>query len=175
MGSWFFNSWRCCHLDFFFLNRKWLFVQFSGGPYSKLRPAGLRGKACHCSDCVNLYEMSLSGVLRRALRSTTCGSPATVPGLMLFYCWILEKSRKNVRSTVLTVCALGCCLAWIMTCVYSAGQNICLSRSFLSIAACTLSISIQVWPVSRCFCITVMPVCTENWRRQFETNTFLFW
>ena len=83
----------------------------------RLRPAGLLGKACHCSDCVSLYEMSLSGMLRRALRSTTCGSPATVPGHMLLYCWILEKSRENVRLTVLTVYSFGCCLAEIVTCV----------------------------------------------------------
>ena len=116
MAADFFKLLKVLPLRFVF-DRKWLFVQFSGGPYSKLRPAGLRGKACHCSDCVNLYEMSLSGVLRRALRSTTCGSPATVPGLMLFYCWISEKSRKNVRSRASTVFGFGCCLAETMTSV----------------------------------------------------------
>ena len=30
----------------------------------RLRPAGLLGKVCHCSDCVSLYEMSVRGVAK---------------------------------------------------------------------------------------------------------------
>ena len=143
----------------FVFNRKWMFVQFSDRHTPLLRPAGLWGTLQSAQACTKWVR---HGYCEGPLRSTTCGSPSTVPGLMLLYCRILEKSRKNVRSAVLTVYGFGCCLAKILTCVYSAGQNICLSRSFLSIAAWTLSTSIQVWPVSRCLCITVMPVCTEN-------------
>ena len=107
-----------------------------------LRPAGLRGKTCHSSECIlNLYEMSPPWVLRRA--------PKVDDLWIAIHCaWsyavvlpdLRKKSRKNVWSTVLTAYGFGCCLAETITCVYSAGQNISVTQFTLDSCMCTVNL-----------------------------------
>ena len=143
MAADFFKLLKVLPLRFVF-DRKWLFVQFSGGPYSKLRPAGLRGKACHSSECISLYGMSPSGVwLWR--RGAKVNDLWIASHCAWSYALLLLAVRKITKER--TVNGPDSIQFWMLprrNSYLCAGQNICLSRSFLSIAACTLSTSIQV-------------------------------